>query len=198
MAGKSTELPPIGKPTETFENPFKLPSDDQIFRLREEEKLKRDEQRAKMMTMNVWEKGGKKTSSRSERMKDLIGDTAVLTLSGAPKAVQNNVKLAAPRRPEKENMTEFIAKKREMFLVQMSLDTKRDEIRKLEEKAQMKEDALQRSEQMLEEDVMRFDAFLRENDAKAREAISKAEEEAKKKQEKTQEIKRLMQQVCYV
>jgi hypothetical protein len=39
---------------------------------------------------------------------------------------------------EKENMTEFIAKKREMFLVQMSLDTKREEIRKLEEKASMK------------------------------------------------------------
>jgi uncharacterized protein YbjQ (UPF0145 family) len=39
---------------------------------------------------------------------------------------------------EKKNMTEFIAKKREMFLVQMSLDTKREEIRKLEEKAAMK------------------------------------------------------------
>lgn len=39
---------------------------------------------------------------------------------------------------EKENMADFIAKKREMFLVQMSLDTKREEIRKLEEKAQMK------------------------------------------------------------
>lgn len=39
---------------------------------------------------------------------------------------------------EKETMADFIAKKREMFLVQMSLDTKREEIRKLEEKAQMK------------------------------------------------------------
>ena len=39
------------------------------------------------------------------------------------------------RRREKENMAEFIAKKREIFLVQMSLDTKRAEIRKLEERA---------------------------------------------------------------
>lgn len=38
--------------------------------------------------------------------------------------------VAVERRREKENMAEFIAKKREMFLVQMSLDTKRDEIRK--------------------------------------------------------------------
>lgn len=46
--------------------------------------------------------------------------------------------LAAPptmQRLEKENMTEFIAKKREIFLVQMSLDTKRAEITKLEERA---------------------------------------------------------------
>ena len=35
-----------------------------------------------------------------------------------------------------------------MFLVQMSLDTKREEIRKLEEKAQMKEEALKKSEQV--------------------------------------------------
>ena len=32
-------------------------------------------------------------------------------------------------------MTDFIAKKREIFLVQMSLDTKRAEITKLEERA---------------------------------------------------------------
>lgn len=77
----------------------------------------------------------------------------------------------------------------------MSLDTKREEIRKLEEKAQMKEEALTRSEQMLEEDTMRFDAFLKENDAKAHAAIKKAEEETKRKQEKVQEIKRLTQQI---
>lgn len=51
------------------------------------------------------------------------------------------------RKQEKESMAEFIAKKREMFLVQMSLDTKREEIRKLEEKARMKEEALRKSEQ---------------------------------------------------
>lgn len=34
-------------------------------------------------------------------------------------------------RRQKENMADFIAKKREMFLVQMALDTKREEIRKV-------------------------------------------------------------------
>jgi hypothetical protein len=128
-------------------------------------------------------------------------------------------------------MKEFIAKKRDMFLIQMSLgmystlrnhiymcvrvcmcvcvvytcrlgmyitenmhvyasiytpphththtDTKRQEIQKLEEKAQMKEDALKKSEMMLEEDAMRFDAFLKANDKKAHDALRKADAEAK-------------------
>lgn len=88
------------------------------------------------------------------------------------------------RRRDKENMAEFVAKKRDIFLVQMSLDTKRAEICKLEERALQREEALKRSEQMLEEDALKFDAFLKENDEKVQEAIKKAEVEAKAKQDK--------------
>lgn len=95
------------------------------------------------------------------------------------------------RRKEKENMADFIAKKREIFLLQMSLDTKRAEIKKLEERARQREEALKKSEQMLEEDALRFDAFLKENDEKVQEAIKRAEMEAKAKQDKLLEIKRL-------
>lgn len=111
-------------------------------------------------------------------------------------------------------MADFIAKKRDMFLIQMSLDTKRQEIQKLEEKAQMKEDALRKSEMMLEEDAMRFDAFLKENDKKAHDALKRfllrslmiiayhkfprADMETKEKQEKVIEIKRLNQQISKV
>merc|ERR1712127_556241 len=88
-------------------------------------------------------------------------------------------------------MTEFIMKKREMFLVQMSVDTKREEIRKLEEKEQ----ALKKSELMLEEDAIRFDTFLKENDHEAHKAIKRAEAETKAKQEKVAEIKKLHQEI---
>lgn len=88
-------------------------------------------------------------------------------------------------------MSDFIAKKREIFLLQMSLDTKRAEIKKLEERARQREEALKKSEQMLEEDALRFDAFLKENDEKVQEAIKRAEIEAKAKQDKVLEIKRL-------
>eukprot|EP00736_Rhodelphis_marinus_P011866 Rmarinus@m.10502 len=99
---------------------------------------------------------------------------------------------------KRENIADFIAKKREMFLVQMSLDTKRAEIRKLEERAQMRERALRESEHMLEEDAMRFDAFLKENDMKAVDAIKAAEAETKAKNEKLQEIKKLNSQIAAI
>lgn len=191
--GKSKSMSGRSNMSETEDNPFKLPSDDQIFRLREDDKKKK--------SMNadsgahVWEKGISKLTSRTERLRDLVGEDKLMTLNEAIKVENDAAKMLMPRRQEKENTAEFVAKKREMFLVQMSLDTKREEIRKLEEKARMKEEALQRSEQMLEEDAMRFDAFLKENDKKAHDAIKKAEEETKKKQEKTQEIKRLTQQI---
>ncbi len=162
--------------------------------MREEEKKAKELERTKNRGLAVWEKAKTDLQSRSGRLQELIGKTKTTKMSDI-KEQQESAMLVAPRRPEKENMTEFIAKKREMFLVQMSLDTKREEIRKLEEKAQMKEEALQRSEQMLEEDAMRFDAFLKENDKKAHDAIKRAEEESKRKQEKTQEIKRLTQQI---
>jgi Domain of unknown function (DUF4200) len=185
-------LPPIYGEDE---NPFRLPGDDRIFRMREDEKLRKEDARATNLKLKVWDKNKTDQTSRTRRLQELVGDLAIAKVSDAIKMDDDIVNITVPRRQEKETMPEFIAKKREMFLVQMSLDTKREEIRKLEEKAQMKEEALYRSEQMLEEDAMRFDAFLKENDKKAHDAIKRAEEETKRKQEKTQEIKRLTQQI---
>ena len=184
----ATDLPSLGKhnlkretstPDELAlavisENPFKLPADDKIFRLREQAKINKQKTKEDNAKLPVWDKNNAEVLSRTQRIKDLMGDTKITTVTEANQnGLDESIKIIAPRHQEKENMTDFVAKKREMFLVQMSLDTKREEIRKLEEKAQMKEEALQRSEQMLEEDAMRFDAFLKENDKKAHDAIKK-------------------------
>jgi hypothetical protein len=52
--------------------------------------------------------------------------------SGAMVAVSSDKSDSGFRRTEKESMKDFIGKKREIFLVQMQLDTKREEIQKLE------------------------------------------------------------------
>ena len=187
-------------------NPFTLPSDEEVFRMRDEERKRRSKEREEQRKLKVWQKttGGSNVAG-SVRLKELIGGDARegAHATKAAKQTKDAVNEARSivvneRRQEKENMADFIAKKREMFLVQMSLDTKREEIRKLEEKAQMKEEALKKSEQMLEEDAIRFDTFLKENDKKAHEAIKKAEKETKLKTDKVQEIKRLNQQIQMV
>jgi len=179
---------------EASTNPFNIPRDEEIFKHREEEKMRKTEARLAALQAPVAQK-----STFASRMQATATDEARELLRQL-RPPQGTGKLgptiaassAAPeRRKEKENMTDFIAKKREIFLLQMSLDTKRAEIKKLEERARQREEALKKSEQMLEEDALRFDAFLKENDEKVQEAIKRAEVEAKAKQDKVLEIKRL-------
>jgi len=173
--------------------------------MRDRERKQKLMDRQEKAKLKVWQKTTTtSTTGRSARLNDLIpqDDDEAEDSSKRTQKTRNLVRAAknvlGQDRREKEHMTDFIAKKREMFLVQMSLDTKREEIRKLEEKAQMKEEALKKSEQMLEEDAIRFDTFLKENDKKAHEAIRKAERETKLKQDKVQEIKRLNQAIQQV
>lgn len=174
------------------ENPFALHRED-IFLLREREKKKKEEERRRQKTLKIWEKGPapKQTLARTSG----IGRGTGSRSRTAKALTSKQDRMFQGRRREKENMADFIAKKRDMFLIQMSLDTKRAEIKKLEQKAQMKDAALKESEKMLEEDALRFDRFLKENDRKAHDAIKKADNETKIKQEKSAEIKKLLAEI---
>ena len=90
-------------------------------------------------------------------MKGLDGTTPATLALHAPTArglvstVTEGVVGRERRREPKDTMATFLGKKREMFLLQMALDTKREEIQKLEAKALAREDALKSSELLLEE-----------------------------------------------
>lgn len=111
---------------------------------------------------------------------------------------QFTLAITRDRHVEKENLADFISKKREMFLVQYSLGVKRDEMRKLEEIAQAEEKKLELAEQYLEEDAAMFDEFLKENDKNSVEAIKIAEAETKLKLEKVTEIKKINAQMMAI
>ena len=89
-------------------NPFHMPTDEEVFALRDEEHQRKLQERERALNLKVWEKGVK--------VRTLVDPS----LDDEPQQKLNIV--AAPprdRRKEKENMAEFIAKKREMFLVQV-------------------------------------------------------------------------------
>lgn len=117
-------------------NPFHVPADEEVFALRDEEAARKRAEREQAKHLHVWEKGVKENTTKAL--------TDGLNLDDGSMMGQSKLNLVAQatrdRRKEKENMADFIAKKREMFLVQMSLDTKRAEIRKLEERAQQREE----------------------------------------------------------
>jgi len=183
------------------ENPFRLPPDDEIFLMRERERNQRAEDREKVKRLKVHEKTT--ASSRIHRIRRLQDDDAPVAVSepntarGGRTGRSEPMSARDPRR-EKENITDFVEKKKEMFLVQMSLDVKKAEILKLDEKAKMKEDALKKSQAMLDEDVTRFDTFLQANDAKAHKAMKQAEDMTKEKQARMQRIKQLKSQISVI
>ena len=88
------------------------------------------------------------------------------------------------RHQTKESVSELVDKKRDIFLVQIGLDVKADEIAKLQDQALQREAALDKAEKLLEADARQFEDFLRQNAEKLQEAISRADAEARTTQEK--------------
>jgi len=179
-------------------NPFTMPNDEEIFLLRDQERERKKSEREARQNQKIWEKGTWTTRisvPRRALLEDAEGGDGgkVSKKHGA-----GGDMAAGGRRREKENLAEFISKKREMFLVQMSLDTKKAEIKKLEEAAKKREEMLDRSEKMLQEDQDKFEEFLKRNDKMAHQAIAKAEKETKAKQDKMQEIKKLNAQIMQI
>jgi len=191
---------------ESEPNPFVLPNED-VFLLREKEREEKAAERARNLNTKIWDKHSAENDTvaisqiRVARARPSNASGGVSGAGGAGAA--GGGKKAADcvfqgRRREKENMAEFIAKKRETFLIQMALDCKKAEVQKLEDKARAREETLRRAEIMLEDDAMRFDAFLKDNDRKAHQALQRAEQETKGKQDKALQVRKLVQAITKV
>lgn len=99
---------------------------------------------------------------------------------------------------EKITMDEFIAKKREVGLVHMSLATKRTEIRKLEEEIDCAEKKLHQQQEQLENTHEKFNNFLKHSNLEQDAAVRRADAETKAKQSKKVEIKKLSARINHV
>ena len=167
--------------------------------LREEERNRKLMERKEQQKLRVHEKTTWASRQNAATVAEMMGDP----YGGEDSDEEADEELEAPksisRAPkDKEDMSVFIAKKREMFLVQMSLNTKREEILKLEQKAQARDMALKESEEMLETDTKRFDLFIRENDDRTMRASEEAKRATKAKNETEAEIKELKHKILDV
>lgn len=184
-------------PQEEEENPFRIPTDEEVFIMRDKEKRLRQTHKQLLAKLPVHKKGTWSTRLTVKRYRDPTkkgsttgvrsGKHTLPPLGGQSKSGNIDPMPTA----KKENMTKFIEKKRKMFLLQMALDTKKFEIKKLERKAEEREKKLAIEEAALIKDAHRFDDYLTENDINAVGAINRADVEQKNKAIKQAEIKKL-------
>mmetsp|Transcript_43339 Transcript_43339/g.92792 ORF Transcript_43339/g.92792 Transcript_43339/m.92792 type:complete len:610 (-) Transcript_43339:88-1917(-) len=78
----------------------------------------------------------------------------------------------------------YVAKKHELFFVQMNLDAKKEEIQRLDQRASRREEAVKRSMKQLEEDHQRMQAFIDSNSVRASNVLQAAQEMTQKKNNK--------------
>lgn len=127
-----------------------MPSDGAIFHVREKEKEARKAYAQEMRMKAVADKSTFASrmaatvqpdaeTRRKPAPRSLGPSSASAAVTSIPADAERTLAEAASsdarrNRPPRERIADFIAKKREIFLVQMSLDVKRTEIRKLEER----------------------------------------------------------------
>ena len=99
------------------------------------------------------------------------------------------------QRRDRDNMTEFIEKKRQVFYTQMALDVKNGELQKLKKQSDDRIDWIRKMELLLEEDTVRFDTFFKDNHSATKESIQRSEAMTATKREKMSAIKHTMQHV---
>eukprot|EP00697_Spironema_sp_BW2_P012708 gnl/Spiro4/29337_TR14358_c0_g1_i2.p1 gnl/Spiro4/29337_TR14358_c0_g1~~gnl/Spiro4/29337_TR14358_c0_g1_i2.p1 ORF type:complete len:673 (-),score=154.02 gnl/Spiro4/29337_TR14358_c0_g1_i2:89-2107(-) len=163
-------------------NPFRVPSDTEIFALHNIERARRLEERREMAARPIHLKHTKTTKIITRKM-PVVED---LPPDPLPPVVE-----IKEMRKEKESIAKFLQKKRDMFKVQMLLETKKEEIKNLERVARQREADILRREKELEADRSLFEDFLKENDNRAADAAKEQDAETKARHDKLLEIKKV-------
>ncbi|XP_074861364.1 cilia- and flagella-associated protein 100 [Carettochelys insculpta] len=191
-------------------NPFKIPSDIDVFLLRDKEreraKAEREQKKAlkvhEKMTystlMNAKQSVFKKEFQKEEEAEDRDLAAEAKHLKAFQDSISWKISVTKDQQVEKETLHEYIDKKRQMFLLQYAVAVKREEIQKLEKLAAEEEAKLEKAEQCLEKDAALFDEFLKENDRNSAQALKTAEKETKAKIEKIIEIRELTSQIMSI
>ncbi|XP_023572302.1 coiled-coil domain-containing protein 38 [Octodon degus] len=95
----------------------------------------------------------------------------------------------------KKTLHEFISDQRDRFLLEYTLSTKKNTIKRLEKLIVVKERQLKKAEQKLQDDTLAFEEFLRENDQRSADAMKMAAQETLNKLQMTSELKKASMEV---
>jgi hypothetical protein len=94
-------------------NPFRMPSDEEIFSLRDDERARKEEERKAFLRLPVSQKTTWSSRAGSMSRNILAEDAEALGDSRQLGGMRGDRALKQERHREKENMTDFIEKKRQ-------------------------------------------------------------------------------------
>ncbi|CAD8146174.1 unnamed protein product [Paramecium pentaurelia] len=178
------------------DNPFYVPDEYEIYKLKEKSKQARSEERIKFSKLKIQDKSKKQKGFFTVRTIDRLEseETSFDQEEQEKKNIVENANNALKNRiRQREPMYQFLEKKKEMLLFSMLIDQKRGMIDEYEKLTRLHRKGLEQSEQLIDEDIEMFNKFLETNNNSSRDAIKEAENETRLKQEKTNEIKLLQE-----
>ena len=112
--------------------------------------------------------------------------------------ISTPVKVHVPDRalsPERETPRKIIARSKEILVVNLSLQTVKDEIRSLRDKAREMEEALDQRRLKMDNEAKKLNVELIKSDDDAAAALKEAERMTKLRLQKTKELQELKQQL---
>lgn len=169
---------------EVEDNPFKLPDQDpDLYHKREFERAQEEDKRRELRELAVSERYRILTNPDKIRSINAVGeeDTPLLAIEEA--------QLHFPQK--KETIREFIQRKREILLVKMNIEHKREKTESLERHLQAEEAKLKQNEKKLEENLAILAKYEDDLKQSVEHAAKEAEEKAAKRAAKQAESNHL-------
>lgn len=192
---KSTQKFGFQESTSPMPNPFNFPFDADLITLKQEHLQKLHQQKQEEKSKPLWQKGvkdkGTEIFSHIKELKDRIERPQSQDQHEEPDILKAADAMLKDRPRKRENIHGFINRKKEMFLIQMKVNQKREQIRWFEERTREKAEKLHVIENRMKEDLDQFNQFVEFNKLQTNDQIKSAENETKEKLAVINKIKSL-------
>jgi hypothetical protein len=176
-------------------NPFNFPFDADLITLKQEHLQRLHQQKQDEKAKPLWQKGIKDTGNevfaQIKELKERIEHPPSQNRHEEPDILKAADAMLKDRPRKRDNIHDFINRKKEMFLIQMKISQKRDQIRWFEERTSEKSEKLHVIENRMKEDLDQFNQFVEFNKLQTNEQIKAAENETKEKLAVINKIKSL-------
>ena len=172
-------------------NPFKIPDDQEYCVMIHDQKLKKDENRRALSDLQLYKKAPPISLSKFQSY--ITGRSG--KSSTREGSIGSKQTLATDSNQIQENMRDFIHQKREIFLAQLAIDTKREELQRLDRIEHEEEENLKAKEGEINVFRDQFRTFLANDGKNTMEARQAAEIKAKQRIEVSMQIKQISSQI---